>query len=214
MNTKVIERFFKIEKEDYDQPVIYCILNTLDNKMYIGKTFNYRIRAKSHRRYFERGDHSNIFMQRVYNKYPNVFKIFPIETCLKENLFNREEFWVRILQTENEKYGYNLQPGGKTMCRKLTHPDAETRKKISDRLKKRKDFRLTYIVTEKTKYLMSIARKNYLKNNPFKNCIPVRVLDLETKENLGEYPGLKYIDNKFNIAIKTIQAKSSKAGKM
>ena len=48
---------------------VYKILNTVDNKFYIGSSINIQKRFKGHTSALNKGIHNNQYLQRAWNKY-------------------------------------------------------------------------------------------------------------------------------------------------
>lgn len=87
---------------------IYCIKNLINSKCYIGKAYNVEIRLKEHRR----SHHSAILLQRAVTKYGiDNFEFSILEECSKDELSNREIYWIRELNSLNPN-GYNIATGG------------------------------------------------------------------------------------------------------
>ena len=96
---------------------IYCILNTINNKFYIGSTKNtIRRRWLKHINDLKNNKHSNLHLQYSYNKYTiDAFKFIILEIInftTIEHLLNREQYWMDI--TNCSKSGYNVH--SKAMC--------------------------------------------------------------------------------------------------
>jgi len=90
---------------------IYQIVNKVTQKRYIGLTSNMNNRKQGHLYDLRRGKHSNDYLQKAWNKYGETnFEFSCIEECPKELLYQKEDYWVKILNVCNEYYGYNLKP--------------------------------------------------------------------------------------------------------
>lgn len=116
---------------------IYCIKNTVNNKVYIGKSKN--IYKRIHQHIYDlknkREDNENTYLLRSWYKYGKEnFEYFILEYLeLDEELVKeREIYWMNKFNSLNREFGYNLRQDSSTNM--ITHP--ETSKKISDRLKK------------------------------------------------------------------------------
>jgi group I intron endonuclease len=88
---------------------IYKITNIINGKMYVGSTNNLANRKDNHFSELKRNVHPNRFLQRAVNKYGmENFKFEIIEHCLLKELNIKEGYWCSLLNTYNDKYGYNL----------------------------------------------------------------------------------------------------------
>jgi hypothetical protein len=115
-------------KEKY---VIYRILNVLDNKFYIGSASQFDKRIGSHVSKLRRNKHWNVYLQASWNKYGEEFFEFEIiEKTDKENIHNREQYWITNTRCFERDIGYNLN---KSAYSKIGTKMPETaKKKISD----------------------------------------------------------------------------------
>lgn len=91
---------------------IYCILNKINNKRYIGQTCQkFENRIYRHFSDLKKNKHVNDFLQRSYNKHgKDAFEYFILENNI-DNLSesnNREKYYIDFYNTLNEESGYNL----------------------------------------------------------------------------------------------------------
>lgn len=132
---------------------IYRILNTVNGKSYVGSAVVLSKRLRQHRGDLVRGSHSNVKLQRAWNKAGSeAFLFYTIESIHDTaRLLEREQFWIKFYRVI--KHGYNLSPtAGSTLGipisavsrRKMALAQLqrapmseETRRKISDGLKGR-----------------------------------------------------------------------------
>jgi group I intron endonuclease len=107
---------------------IYKILNTLNNKIYIGSALDFRKRWNSHRHGLLKNVHDNQRLQKAVNKYGlDNFQFEVIEECEPEKCIEREQYYIDTLKPE-----YNLcLIAGNTFGKKHSF---ETRLKISQSL--------------------------------------------------------------------------------
>ena len=92
---------------------IYCIENIINHKKYVGQTINTHQRRIGHRSSLNLGTHFNQHLQFAWNKYgENSFIFYVIEECKREELDERETYWIAKLDSTNRKYGYNVSHGG------------------------------------------------------------------------------------------------------
>lgn len=109
---------------------IYCIINTTNNKRYIGYSIDISRRWATHKRDLKNNKHENAHLQNSYNKYgADSFKYYVIEECEQENLKEREKYWINFYNSK--EFGYNMSNGGDG----LLNPPEEIRRKISENLK-------------------------------------------------------------------------------
>ena len=99
---------------------IYLIRNKINNKIYIGQSVNiYRrwtehLRAGQPQKYSMKSIRdSKTPIHLAMQKYGiNNFEIQLLEKCNKENLDIREQYWIKILKSNDNNIGYNIADGG------------------------------------------------------------------------------------------------------
>lgn len=93
---------------------IYCIENKINGKKYIGKYIGViKYRISDHISKLNKKKHHNKYLQRAWDKYGKEnFNFYVIGIFDKENLNNKEKYYIRKFKTKNIKYGYNLTDGG------------------------------------------------------------------------------------------------------
>lgn len=96
---------------------IYKITNKKNNKIYIGQTINsIEYRFKQHLRE-TRGNNKLHKDMRKQNKQD--FEIILIDIAYDErDADEKERFWINFYNSTCEEYGYNLDTGGKSDCKK------------------------------------------------------------------------------------------------
>lgn len=125
--------------------VIYCILNKVNLKRYIGSAVKFSKRKAYHVSKLRAGNHDNSYLQNSWNKYGEVnFEFLILEKVESEdNLIPREQWWI-----DNTPSQYNIcKIAGNCAGRKHSEEakkkiayynsnfktySEETRKKISD----------------------------------------------------------------------------------
>lgn len=106
---------------------IYCIINLVNQKRYIGSSKNISQRLWCHRANLRHNKHENKHLQNAWNKYgEDMFQYFVLEKCDEEILIEREQFYIDTL---NPEYNQML---------KVVKPEysVESRKKLSETRKK------------------------------------------------------------------------------
>lgn len=103
---------------------IYKITNLCNGKMYVGQSSDIQHRWIMHKSELRCNHHGNKYLQNAWNKYgEDNFSFDVIEECPYDDLDEREEYWIRELNTyvnyENSN-GYNLTVGGGGT--KIYHP--------------------------------------------------------------------------------------------
>lgn len=132
----------KILKENCDFPGIYVIKNSINGKIYVGKSKNCYKRLHQHltdTRIDERNYNENPHLLNAFKKYgEDNFEYYIVEKfdSEDENLENilaeRELYWMKELDSLNRDKGYNLRwdSQGKCFC------SEETKQKVGERAKK------------------------------------------------------------------------------
>lgn len=129
--SELLPKDFNI-KEVYG--VVYCIINLINSKVYIGQTINLKNRLKQHRKPITSLDNLT-YLQRAFLKHGiENFEIEIIDYALdKDQLDFLEILYIDKFNSRNSKYGYNIREGGKS----AGHPSKETLTKCSKSLKGR-----------------------------------------------------------------------------
>ena len=90
---------------------IYKIVNTVNNKCYIGSAVNFKKRWQAHLFHLRKNIHHSIYLQNAFNKYGEkvfVFEVIAFNIPL-EDLIACEQFYLTHL---NPEYNINLIAGG------------------------------------------------------------------------------------------------------
>jgi len=201
---------------------VYRIINLINDKVYIGSSFNFDARLKTHLYLLKSNRHYNTYLQNAWNKYgKDNFKFELIESILINNekyLIEREGYWINYYKSFENKFGYNLDKivssGDKTRSE-------ETKKKISKSKKGKytginngffgkhhnREQREKWSKMDSRKF---IGEKNYFygksfkgENHPQANFTFKQVSDIREKYKTGNYTQ-KQIAKEYNVCPTSI----------
>ena len=111
---------------------IYQLVHKDSGKRYIGQSVHTEIHRRDHFSALRRNIHPNVYLQSAWNKYgEKAFEYSVLEECTKEQLDEREIYWIAFYRSTEPEFGYNLRKGG-------TWFTEESRQSISTSLKGRK----------------------------------------------------------------------------
>ena len=90
---------------------IYLILNTINNKVYIGSSINIESRWYEHKWKLNKNRHGSKHLQATWNKYGKEnFEFKIIEEILdKTKLIEREQYWLDFYKSYIRENGYNIR---------------------------------------------------------------------------------------------------------
>lgn len=95
---------------------IYCIINNINNKRYIGSTVNLNKRIKRHIREFKYKYHNNKHLEKAVYKYGiynfDIIILNVYENITRQDLLNIENDYIIKYNTCNPLYGYNKRFNG------------------------------------------------------------------------------------------------------
>lgn len=89
---------------------IYEILNTKNNKRYIGSSINIETRLSQHKSSLKHNRHSNTYLQRSWNKNNGESFVFkPLIVCSEPDLLFYEDLIITGYKANERSFGYNLR---------------------------------------------------------------------------------------------------------
>lgn len=92
---------------------IYMIKNLFNNKVYIGQSTNIDRRWNDHKNKLNNNKHENLHLQESYNKYgEDNFSFEIICKCGKDELNDKEVYYINKFKSYMPENGYNLTKGG------------------------------------------------------------------------------------------------------
>jgi hypothetical protein len=107
---------------------IYAIVNTKNNKIYVGQSRDIVCRWRMHKHELNTNTHYNSHLQRSWNSYGgDSFDFIILELCNTSQLNEREMFYINKYNTTKYDCGYNMCGGGDG----IYSVSDETRLKIS-----------------------------------------------------------------------------------
>lgn len=181
---------------------IYCIENMVNGKKYVGQSVNLKDRLYGHKTKLKHNKHKNRHLQFAVNKYGlENFTFNIIEECDVAHLDERERYYISLYKSDNEAFGYNIEPGG---SRSIKTMSKQTRTKISESLKGRefteehraKIWKANHerIISEETRKKMSDNHSDVSgKNNP-RATVPLYCPELNET-----FWGAKEAEDKYGI---------------
>ena len=116
---------------------VYKIMNTINNKIYIGSSINIKYRWTEHKRYLKNNKHHSNHLQRSWNKYgKNNFKFEILEECKETDLLIREQYYLDLYESYNRNKGYNISKSSSAPMMGRKH-SKETLIKLSEGVRSR-----------------------------------------------------------------------------
>ena len=107
---------------------IYKIENLINHKVYIGQSIDISGRWLEHQIDLRGNRHQSKHLQNAWNKYGSEnFSFEILEKCSKEDLTEREQYWIDFYGGINSKQNYNSRGAGNSGLF-----SEETKKKLSD----------------------------------------------------------------------------------
>jgi len=155
---------------------IYIITNVIDNKVYIGRSKNWKNRLNQHKSELRNNKHGNRHLQNAFNLYKEISFTFELlEEYEEEFLCSMENWWCNMLDAHNKNRGYNIDatsPFGKISNSK------ETREKIGVKTRGRK-------ASKQTREKLSIFQKTRPRK-PYSNETRLKMSNIRIGKKLSK----------------------------
>ena len=179
---------------------IYYIKNIINNKIYVGQSIDIKTRLYRHKNDL-RNNRDSRHLQNSYNKYgEDNFEFVLLMECPVEELDFWEKYYIKLWNTNNYDFGYNLDGGGSTS--RLMSEETKFLMSMS---------RMGHEVSAETRAKISQNHKDVSGSNHHR-CRPIYCPELDE-----EFWGAKEAQNKYNIdassIIKVVKGKKKSAGK-
>lgn len=186
---------------------IYKITNQINNKCYIGQSINIERRFKEHKN----TNRTSKYLHRAINKYGiDNFKFEIIETCSKEQLSDREKYWIKYYNSL-KPYGYNLTDGGdggNTFQYRTKEQMDKTRKKISQSTCGEKNGfygkKHSYETKENLKKINTGKKMSEKTKNKISTTLKNHPVDDLTKEKISNATKKQWDDINFRELMKNV----------
>lgn len=178
---------------------IYQILNTINNKSYIGKSKNHHNRYKSHLKEVEKRTNRCLYdaINRYGQKNFSLILLEDLGECSNEYANERERYWITTLRTKMP-LGYNMTDGGDG-GNTLSRYSDEEKKAIWNKQAAR---RLGQKRTDETKKLLSSRAKGRVISQEQRNQISETLKrKYNTKELIAKTPKLFGKDHPLYVNI-------------
>lgn len=164
---------------------IYRIINTRNGKCYYGSSKNIKKRWQRHLNDLKNNKHANIILQRIWNKYGNIFKFEIVEKCSDDVLLIREQTYL-----DDNIGGYNI---GKISSGGDNITNNPNRDKIIENITKGVKDRYSRMTEEERKAIHG----KWGKDNPnYNNKWTAKMKGDLSKKNKGKEPINKGVSNK------------------
>ncbi len=123
--------------------------------VYVGSSVNIYNRIKAHKSALSKNKHHSPYWQNVYNKYGDIFEFVLLELTPKDQLIQREQFYI-----DHYKPKFNVNPKAGSRLGSKQSPEA---------IEKTRQAHLGKARTEETKQRISAAQKGILRGKGYKH---------------------------------------------
>jgi group I intron endonuclease len=181
---------------------VYQIVNKITQKRYIGKSSNIQSRWNGHKHDLINNKHPNNYLQKSWNKYGKLnFEFEILQICSLDQCSLYEDYWVKILKTENREFGYNLKPTDPTGKSGFSQETIEKIRKANKGrkpsyicLQKRKELGISNSLKEKMKQ----GRSTKEAKQKYRESRGVKIINILTGE---QYISMSDVSEKSGIPV-------------
>lgn len=93
--------------------LVYRLVNLINSKCYVGLTKNLTNRIREHKKCSSGKYKIYCYIHKSIKKYGfENFQLEILELCNKENVIDREQYYITLFNSNNSIFGYNLTSGG------------------------------------------------------------------------------------------------------
>lgn len=166
---------------------IYKITNKMNSKFYIGSSNNIKRRWRHHRSSLKRGTHSNVHLQRAYDKHGlSAFTFEVIREVEGSSLLREEQKMLDTLKPFGE-VGYNISDTAGSPMLGKNHTE-EVKQLLSDKLSGENHPHFGKPVSEEWRRKISKANKRFTDEE--ERSFRIRVEDGETIYKIAKELGI------------------------
>jgi group I intron endonuclease len=171
---------------------VYCIKNTVDNRIYIGSSVNILSRIKDHLKRLKGNYHANKFLQVHFKEHGSCFYFEVLMFCHKKDLIKEEQLMLDNYKSYEKHFGFNIAKTAGSMIG-FKHTD-ETKKSWS---KKRSGVKLTFEAKE------SMSKAKLGSKHPRSKLTEIDVVNIRNSfDNKRDYS--RITAKKYNVSWHTI----------
>lgn len=168
---------------------IYKITNQIDGKCYIGQSINILKRWTEHRyRAMSKGSEGfeNHFYRSIRKYGLENFSFEILEECPKEELNEKEQFYVAKYCSNQENFGYNLTEGGDSISQRIKKLSDEELQKVIYDLKNTTlsqiEIGQKYNISQTTVSEINRGESRYQENETY----PLRNFNIASSQSMNE----------------------------
>lgn len=198
---------------------IYKISNTQNEKIYIGSSRNVTGRIREHFSRLNKLNHKNSKLMQDYRECgKESFKSEIIEECPVDKLIQREDYWIKELDSMNQNKGYNMKDASQTVfneeiCNKISVKKIESWKNPKYReirSRQSKEFMNNPIIKKFT----SERTKKQWENIKIRNSIIKKLNSVKNKDKMSSIMKEKWKDPIYSSNVRTAVASEESRNKI